>query len=580
LARLRKNRSEHLDPVLGKYGGRVVKLTGDGALVEFASAVDALSAAIECQQAIAEANRDRPADTALVFRMGVHLGDLIVEGDDLYGDGVNIAARLEGEAPAGGIVISRTVHEAVTGRVKATFDDLGSLTLKNIVRPVQAFSVKWEPSDWRLEVTSEVTLAVPTALLPLPDKASIAVLPFQNMSGDPEQDYFTDGVTEDIITELSRFHELFVIARNSSFTYKGRAVDVRAVANDLGVRYVLEGSIRKVANRIRVTGQLIDAVTGNHIWADRYDRVLDDIFAVQEELTQSIVRTIAPQISEIEVAKARRRRPENLSAYEVAVRAHAKAWESWIKSDRVMREEAIEEARAALAIDATSTLALNALALGQLLNVQSGTFADFESVWQEGMAAAARSIELDRTGNFAYSVRGSLFAQAPDASRRGEALVNVQRGYDLNPNNSFSLINLAFVKTNVGDAASAISLLHQALRISPRDPIRHVMYFQLARASFAIRQYASGVEYATLGISDAPLIPNSRRHLAISLVGLGEFEKARAALDEARRIAPDYVERGLAGNLGYNDPEQRRRALTFLRIAAGLEEPSAAEALC
>jgi len=244
LARLRKNRSDHLDPVLAKYGGRLVKLTGDGALIEFASAVDALSAAIECQQAIAEANRDRPANTTLVFRMGVHLGDLIVEGDDLYGDGVNIAARLEGEAPAGGIVISRTVHEAVTGRVKATFDDLGSLTLKNIERPVPAFSVKWEPSDWQLEVTSEVTLAAPTVLLPLPDKASIAVLPFQNMSGDPEQDYFTDGVTEDIITELSRFHELFVIARNSSFTYKGRAVDVRAVANEVFATYSKAASAR------------------------------------------------------------------------------------------------------------------------------------------------------------------------------------------------------------------------------------------------------------------------------------------------------------------------------------------------
>jgi tetratricopeptide (TPR) repeat protein len=304
--------------------------------------------------------------------------------------------------------------------------------------------------------------------------------------------------------------------------------------------------------------------------------VLDDIFAVQEELTQSIVRAIGPHISEIEVAKARRRRPENLSAYEIAVRAYAKAWESWIKSDRVLREEAIDEARAALALDTTSTLSLNALALGQMLNVQAGTYDDFGAVWQDGVVAATKSIEMDRTGNIAHSIRGNLFAQLPDASRQAEALANVQRGYDLNPNSNFSVVNLAFVKINVGDAASAISLLHQALRMSPRDPLRHTMHYQLARANFAIGQYATAVEHATFGISESPWVPNSHRHLAMSLVGLGEFEKARAALDHTLRIAPDYVARGLAGNLGYHEPEQGRRGLTFLRIAAGLEEPSAA----
>jgi TolB-like protein len=277
-----------------KYGGRLVKLTADGALVEFASAVDALSAAIEFQQAMAEANGNQPADAALVFRMGLHLGDLIVDGDDLYGDGVNIAARLEAEAPAGGIVISRTVHEAVAGRVKATFDDLGSLALKNIERPVPAFSVKWELSDWQLLATLEVTI-VPAAAeqvpLPLPDKPSIAVLPFQNMSGDPEQEYLVDGLVEDIITGLSRFKSLFVIARNSSFTYKGKTVDIRQVGRDLGVRYVLEGSVRKAANRLRISGQLIDASTGNHLWADHFDGILENVFELQDQVTSSLVLT-------------------------------------------------------------------------------------------------------------------------------------------------------------------------------------------------------------------------------------------------------------------------------------------------
>jgi adenylate cyclase len=295
LARLRKSRFEHLDPVLTKYRGRLVKLTGDGALMEFASAVDALSAAIEFQQAVAEANRDRTADTALVFRMGLHLGDLIVEGDDLYGDGVNVAARLEAESPAGGIVISRTVHEAVSGRLNATFDDLGDLHLKNIERPVQAFSVKWQPGDWHPPSALDVAPATTTAshvLPPLPDKPSIAVLPFQNMSGDPEQDYFADGIVEEIITALSRIRWLFVIARNSSFTYKGQAIDIKRVGRELGVRYVLEGSVRKGGGKIRITAQLIEAESGTHLWADRFDGSLEDVFDLQDQ-----VATVLPASS-------------------------------------------------------------------------------------------------------------------------------------------------------------------------------------------------------------------------------------------------------------------------------------------
>src|SRR5262249_14684602 len=258
------------------------------------------------------------------------------------------------------------VHEAVTGRLKATFDDLGSLALKNIERPVQAFSVKWNPSDWQMPVPSETTAAVaagPTEALALPDKPSIAVLPFQNMSGDAEQEFFTDGISEDIITELSRLHSLFVIARNSSFSYKGKSPNIQQVGKELGVRYVLEGSIRKSSNRVRVTAQLIDTLTGHHIWAERYDRMLDDIFAVQEEVTQAIVAAIAPQIESTEQSKAARRRPENLGAYETALLAWAHAWEGRANSDRVLFEQAIREARDALAVDPRSVLALHTLAI-------------------------------------------------------------------------------------------------------------------------------------------------------------------------------------------------------------------------
>ena len=302
LARLKAHRTERLEPILARHGGRLVKLTGDGALVEFASAVDALGAAIEFQQAMADANRNQPEDTRIVFRVGLHLGDLIVDGDDLYGDGVNVAARLEAETPPGGIVISGDVHNAVAGKLKATFDDLGSLALKNIDRPVQAFGVKWEAADWK--VLAPVT-AVPRvaatpppadARLALPDKPSIAVLPFQNMSGDPEQEYFADGMVEEIITALSRIRWLFVIARNSSFTYKGQAVDVKQVGRELGVRYVLEGSVRKGGGRVRITAQLIDAANSAHLWADRFDGALEDVFELQDRVASSVAGVIEPAL--------------------------------------------------------------------------------------------------------------------------------------------------------------------------------------------------------------------------------------------------------------------------------------------
>ena len=310
LARLREHRKLRFEPTLARHGGRLVKLTGDGALAEFPSAVDALSAAIEFQQAMAEANRDQSQDTAIVFRIGLHLGDLIADGDDLYGDGVNVAARLEAESPPGGIVISGDVHNAVAGRLKATFDDLGSLALKNIERSIQAFGVRWDPADWKEPTVSEAQpsgsassqmVDVPLAL---PDKPSIAVLPFQNMSGDPEQEYFADGVVEDIITALSRFKSLFVIARNSSFTYKGKTVDIKQVGQELGVRYVLEGSVRKAASKVRITGQLIDAQTGAHLWADRFDGPLEQIFEVQDQVAASVVGAIVPTLDRAEIERS------------------------------------------------------------------------------------------------------------------------------------------------------------------------------------------------------------------------------------------------------------------------------------
>jgi adenylate cyclase len=574
--RLKEHRTERIEPAVRRHGGRLIKLTGDGAMIEFASAVEALGAAIEVQQAMADANRDQPADTAIVFRIGLDLGDLMVDDDELYGDGVNIAVRLEGAAPPGGILISGSLHDAVAGRLKAGFEDVGSLELKNIGRPVRAWRVTWSAADWSTEPpTSLPGLAAPPAL---PDKPSIAVLPFTNMSDDPEQEYFTDGISEDIITELSRFHELFVIARNSTFTYKGRAVDVRVVASELGVRYVLEGSIRKAANRVRVTGQLIDALSGNHIWAERYDRVLEDIFAVQEELTQSIVRAIAPQILDAEVEKMHRRRPEDLNAYEIAVRANARAAEAWLKSDAGLRDVAIDDAIAALAIDPRSTTALTALAFAQWQHLAFATAADRSRAWHEGVTAADRAIEIDRSLCFAHSMKGLLLAFSADRDRIDEALDCARLSYDLNPHSMAAVTALSFIEILWGDPESAIEHLLESLRLSPRDPQRPIVLLNLAMASGCAGRYADGVGYATQGIREAPSFAPLYAHLAVNHVGLGQIAKARAALAESTRIAPGQVERSLAGFM-FRKPEHQRRGTTFLRIAAGLEDPAAAEAL-
>ena len=579
--RLKSHRSERIEPIIRRRRGRLIKLTGDGAMIEFASAVDALSAAIEIQQAMIDANRDQPADIAIVLRIGLDFGDFIVDDNELYGDGVNIAVRLEGAAPAGGVLISGNMRDAVAGRVKASFKGLGSLVLKNIDRPIGAFRVEWSAADWSGEAGKGGSPSIAAALTAppaLPDKPSIAILPFTNMSADPEQEYFTDGITEDIITEMSRFHEIFVIARNSTFTYKGRSVDVRVVATELGVRYVLEGSIRKAANRVRVTGQLIDALSGSHIWAERYDRVLKDIFAVQEELTRSIVRAIAPHILDAETEKIHRRRPEDLNAYEIAVRASAKAWDAWFKSDSGLRDAAIADAAAALAIDPRSTTALGALAFAHWQHLAFATAVDRAAAWRGGMRAAELAIEIDRAFSFAHGMKGLLLAFSSDRDRIDEALACAQRSYELNPHSMVALTALSFIEIVSGEPESAIEHLLEALRLSPRDPQRPTVLLNLAMASGCARRYADGVNYATLGIREAPGLATLYAHLAVNYVGLGEIGKARAALDESTRIAPGQVERSLAGFM-FRKQEHQRRGTTFLRVAAGLEDPTAADAL-
>ncbi|MGH6755129.1 MAG: adenylate/guanylate cyclase domain-containing protein, partial [Bradyrhizobium sp.] len=318
LGRLKALRKTLLDPTIAAHRGRIVKTTGDGMLVEFASAVDAARGAAEVQRAMATQNIDVPQDRRIEFRIGIHVGDIIIDDNDIFGDGVNIAARLEGIAEPGGICVSDDAQRQIRGKVELTFDDLGPQSLKNIAEPMRAWRLRIDKTTPARQPGKAVEATQPPAL---PDKPSIAVLPFQNMSGDPEQDYFADGMVEEIITALSRFKSLFVIARNSSFTYKGKAVDIKQVGRELGVRYVVEGSVRKAAGTVRITGQLIDATTGAHLWADRFEGKLDDVFALQDKITEGVVSAIAPTIYKAEIDTAARRRPTNLSAYDLCLRA-------------------------------------------------------------------------------------------------------------------------------------------------------------------------------------------------------------------------------------------------------------------
>jgi adenylate cyclase len=413
--------------------------------------------------------------------------------------------------------------------------------------------------------------------LSLPNKPSIAVLAFANMSGDPEQEYFTDGITEDIITELSRFDSLFVIARNSSFTYKGKAVDVKQVGRELGVRYVVEGSIRRSGNRIRVTAQLIDTISANHIWAERYDREVKDIFAVQEEVTECIVAAIAPQIDVAESLRVRRR-PANLSAYEIAARAWGFLHEAYERSDPTLTNEALRLARAALAIDHESLLALHAVSYAQFHNLLLRTTDDRVHAWQEGMDAATRAIALAQS-SLGYALKALLMAHEPTGGKLAEARIAAETAYRLNPQDSSVVAIYAQILIFDGDPLQAIQLLKRTLRINPRDPHAYNTYSEFAQAHVVAEDYAGGLEWAMRARNAAPGYVHAHLLMAMVQVGLGNLDQAKAALEDARRVAPELVRRRLEAK-----PPGRGRTIghqfdLLLRIAAGLEEPSAAAAL-
>jgi adenylate cyclase len=414
--------------------------------------------------------------------------------------------------------------------------------------------------------------------LTLPDKPSIAVLPFLNLSSDAQQDYFADAISEDITTELSRFKALFVIARNSAFTYKGRAVDVRTISRELGVRYVLEGSVRRSGDRVRVTAQLIDAFSGNHLWAEKYDRVLADVFDVQEEVTQSIVGAMAPHIHAAEQNLAKRLRPGNLKAHDLAMRANANSNDAIRRHDPVLWQQALDEARAAVAMDASSVLALTVIAELNARYVGAPQFdeQDLSLPWKEGVAAAGQAIDLDPVASPAYRWMGFLLALG---GFYDEGCSMARRGVEVNPNDAIAWSNLAFSEVWSGHPEEALAHQAQAVRLSPRDPNQYLFNTCRSLACFELKDYAQAMVYARMAAGAAPNSPGPQVALAMAAVGAGELALAKSAHAFFSQLCPAYTRRVMSGDTTFGNPEHRRRAILALRIAAGLEDAGAAAGL-
>ncbi|HVH83282.1 MAG TPA: adenylate/guanylate cyclase domain-containing protein, partial [Steroidobacteraceae bacterium] len=462
LARLKAHRRELIDPKIEEHRGRIVKTTGDGILVEFPSVVDAVRCAVETQEGMVARNADVPQDCRIDLRVGVNLGDIIVEGDDIHGDGVNIAARLEGLAEPGGICISQTVLNLVSGKVPFEVEDAGEQALKNIDRPVHVYRINMGSAARRL--------ASPEQALPLPDKPSIVVLPFVNLSGDPEQEYFADGMVEDIITALSRMRWLFVIARNSSFAYKGRAVDARQVARELGVRYVLEGSVRKTANRLRIAGQLIDGSTGAHLWADRFEGALEDIFDLQDQMTASVVGAIAPRLEQAEIERAKRKPTESLDAYDCHLRGMASLYQ-WTKEGT---SEALRMFYRAIELDPDFASAYGTAAWCYVLRESYGWMTDRAEEIAETARLARRAVELGREDAAALSTSGMALAYVVGDLDDGAAFID--RALALNPNLAAAWYYSGWARIWLGEPDSAIEPISRAMRLSPLDPLINRMH--------------------------------------------------------------------------------------------------------
>ena len=517
---------EMMADLIQNYHGRVVDAPGDNVLVEFGSVVDAVECAVEIQKELKTRNAELPENRKMEFRIGVNLGDVIEDGEQILGDAVNIAARLESLSAAGGICISGSAYDFVGKKLSLGYEYLGEHTVKNIEKAVRVYRVLTEPEQAGKVIGEE-------RLKPkhFPDKPSIAVLPFDNLSGDPEQDYFADGIVEDIITVLSKFRWLLVIARNTTFKYKGKSVDVKQIARELDVRYLLEGSVRKAGNRVRITAQLINALTGGHIWAERYDRELENVFAVQDEITESVVTSIQPELDRAEVQRARQKLPESLDAWECVSRGR------WL----VLRltKENNSEARSffekALELDPNYVLALSSLAYSHFSDVFFGwSQAPVQSIGKAS-ELIERALRLDESDPWVHCIMclRHFILREPD-----KAILHGNKAVDLNP--SFALahgyLGAALAYGGVPEAGIAEEL--KAIRLSPRDPELFHFFLAIGTAHFVAGRYEDAVEWAKKVLQERPDVPSGHRLLAASYGQLGQTDAAKAALEGVLRLVP------------------------------------------
>jgi adenylate cyclase len=557
-ARLKSRFSELVDPMISAQGGRLVKLMGDGLLAEFPSVVAAVDWAVSLQTEVARINRDEAGERRIEYRVGVNLGDIIVDGEDIFGDGVNIAARLQENAAPGGIAISDIVEGQIRDRIDARFSDGGEVAMKNIARPVHVW--RWSPDGTAPHGQDDAA----EAPLVLPDKPSIVILPFNNMSGDPGEEYFSDGITEDLTTALSRFDGLFVIARNSAFTYKGDAVDVKRVGRELGVRYVLEGSVRRAGNRVRVNAQLIDAEADRHVWADRFDRQIEDVFELQDDIVASIAATVGPEITLAEAERVRDKRHETLDSWDLYLRAHA-AQHRMTSGDV---GEAIELLEQAISIDPEFARAHALLGFCHAHVGVQGWVRPVSKAFARARHHADEAVRLASTSPEANHALAFVLLTTGQAQQARTAAL---RALDLNPNFAEANAVLGHALVFCGELEEGLAACERAARSNPRDTRGSWLHDAMGHAYFMMGDYDRAIEVSKMGIHQDPSLVGGYVTLAGAYAMLGDKDEAKRYVDQLLQLIPRYSLTALRKNPMFVAPDLIERLMESMRLA-GLPE--------